>query len=379
LPFSASATNVSRGRRRGRDDAEGHRGRGERPALELASLFVDQCPPNDIGRQLAGEHGVRLCGTIAEALTLGGRELAVDGVLLIGEHGQYPQSPTGQTMYPRRRFFEETVAVFRSSGRSVPVFNDKHLAWNWADAKWMYDRSRELGFAMMAGSSIPVTWRRPAVEATLGARIEEAVGLSYGPLEGYGHHALEGLQCLVERRRGGETGVAAVQLIEGPEVWQERDRGRFSQRLFAAALARRENAGRLRRPFEEAIPAPAGLFIDYCDGLRAAIIHDRRDVNNEWIIARDEEGREPAPATLFWTQETRPFGHFGFLMRAIEEMFHTGRPTWPVERTLLTTGMLAALFESRMQGGTRIETPHLAIAYEPTSTWTPPPAAVWSP
>lgn len=346
-------------------------GRGKRPDLELVSLFMDQCPEGDIGRELAREHGFRLCGTVAEAVTLGGRALAVDGVLLIGEHGTYPLSPTGQTMYPRRRFFEEVVGVFRDSGRAVPVFNDKHLAWNWSDAKWMYDASRELGFAMMAGSSIPVTWRRPAVEATLGARIRGAVGLSYGPLEGYGHHALEGLQCIVERRHGGETGVAAVQLIEGPAVWQERARGRFSDRLFEAALGCREQAHRLRqKDFAEAVPGPAAFFIEYRDGLEAVIIHDRRDVHHEWIVAWDEAGRDPAPATLFWTQEQRPFRHFGFLLQALEEMFHTGRPTWPVERTLLTTGVLAALFESRMQGGRRVETPHLAIDYEPTFTWT---------
>lgn len=350
-------------------------GAGERPDLELVSLFMDQCPPDDIGRQLSREHGFRLCGTVAEALTLGGRELAVDGVLLIGEHGRYPLSPTGQTIYPRRRFFEEIAGVFRASGRSVPVFNDKHLAWNWPDAKWMYDESRKLGFALMAGSSIPVTWRRPPVEATLGARIRQAVGLSYGPLEGYGYHALEGLQCIVERRRGGETGVAAVQLIEGPAVWEQRAGGRFSERLLEAALGRRESVNRSRGPFAEAVPGPAGFFIEYRDGLEAVIIHDRRDVHHEWIVAWDEAGRDPAPATLFWTQETRPFGHFGFLMQAIEEMFHTGKPTWPVERTLLTTGVLAAAFESRMQGGARIETPHLAIAYEPTFTWTPRPPA----
>jgi hypothetical protein len=242
----------------------------------------------------------------------------------------------------------------------------------------MYDAARELGFALMAGSSIPVTWRRPAVEATLGARIGEAVGLSYGPLEGYGFHALEGLQCLVERRHGGETGVAAVQFLEGPAVWEERARGRSSDRLLEAALGCRAHPHRLRnKTFAEAVPEPAGFCIEYRDGLSAVIIHDRRDVHHEWIVAWDEAGR--APATLFWTQEERPFGHFGFLMQALEEMFHTGTPTWPVERTLLTTGVLAALFESRMQGGRRVETPHLAIAYQPTFTWTPRPPAAKSP
>lgn len=348
-------------------------GTGELPDLELASLFIDQYNKADIGQVLARKHGFRLFDTIAEALTLGGKDLAVDGVLLIGEHGIYPLSPTGQTMYPRRRFFEETAAVFRRCGRSVPVFSDKHLAWNWADAKWMYDTAQELKIPMMAGSSIPVTWRRPAIEATRGARITEAVGLSYGPLEGYGYHSLEGLQCLMEQRRGGETGVAAVQMIEGPEVYAQREKGRFSQRVFDAALKCRENLNRFKGPFETVVRQPAGFFIEYRDGLRAVIIHDQRDANNEWIVGWNEEGKAEPPATLFWTQEARPMMHFGFQLHGIEEMIHTGRPTWPVERTLLTTGVLAALFESRARGGARIETPHLEIRYQPTFAWNPVP------
>ena len=152
------------------------------PKLKLVSLYIDQEHEKDIGKGLAAEHGVPLVKSIAEALTLGGKSLAVDGVLLIGEHGKYPLSETGQIMYPRRRFFEETAAIFRQTGRSVPVFSDKHLSWNWADAKWMYDTSRELNFPLMAGSSLPGLWRRPALEMQLGARATEAVVLSYGPL-----------------------------------------------------------------------------------------------------------------------------------------------------------------------------------------------------
>ncbi|GDY20391.1 hypothetical protein LBMAG56_17360 [Verrucomicrobiota bacterium] len=354
---------------------QGHmlNGTGAHPDLELVSLFVDQYDKADISQAFARKHGFRHFDTIAGALTLGGKDLAVDGVLLIGEHGIYPLSATGQIMYPRRRFFAETAAVFRRCGRSVPVFSDKHLAWNWADAKWMYDTAQELKIPMMAGSSIPVTWRRPAIEATRDVRITEAVGLSYGPIEGYGYHALEGLQCLVERRRGGETGVAAVQMIEGPEVYAQRDKGRFSQRVFDAALHCRENTNRFKGTFEEVVRQPAGFFIEYRDGLRAVIIHDMRDANNEWIVAWDEAGKPAPPATLFWTQEARPMMHFGFQLHGIEAMIHTGKPAWPVERTLLTTGILAALFESRQKGGIRIATPHLAIAYQPTFTWTPVP------
>ena len=97
-------------------------------------------------------------------MTLGVKELAVDGVLLIGEHGRYPRNDKGQTLYPRRRLFAEIVRTYRATGGAVPIFNDKHLSYSWDHAKWMYAQSRELDFPMMAGSSVPVTWRRPALE-----------------------------------------------------------------------------------------------------------------------------------------------------------------------------------------------------------------------
>jgi hypothetical protein len=344
------------------------------PKLKLASVFVDQQHPKDTSTRLAAEHGFLLARSIEQALTLGGNTLAVDGVLLIGEHGQYPLSDTGQIMYPRRRFFEETAAVFRKVGRSVPVFSDKHLAWNWADAKWMYDTARELNVPMMAGSSLPCLWRHPPVELKLGANATEAVGLSYGPLEGYGFHGLEALQCLVERRRGGETGVAAVQFMHGPEVWEEMRKGRFSEAVFQAAVNARENKKRFKKPFIEQVKNPAAFFIEHHDGFKSTMIHDNKDGHNEWVVAWGESGRKDIPATVFWTQEARPLGHFAFLLQGIEKMIYTGQPTWPVERTLLTTGVLAAGFQSRQQGGRRLQTPHLAVRYEPTYTWKEPPA-----
>lgn len=344
------------------------------PKLKVVSLYVDQKHEKDIGDRLAAEHGVPIVPSIEQALTLGGKSLAVDGVLLIGEHGKYPLSDTGQIMYPRRRFFEETAAVFRKVGRSVPVFSDKHLAANWADAKWMYDTARELRAPLMAGSSLPGLWRHPAVEMKQGARATEAVALSYGPLEGYGFHGLEALQCLVERRRGGETGVAAVQFMQGPEVWEEMKKGRFSQEILQAAVDARENKARFKKPFIEQVKNPAAYFIEYRDGFKATMIHDAKDGHNEWIVAWREEGRKDLPATAFWTQEARPFGHFAFLLQGVEQMIYTGKPTWPAERTLLTTGVLAAAFQSRLQGGLRLETPHLAVRYEPTFTWKEPAA-----
>src|SRR5204863_2044904 len=129
--------------------------------LRVASMYVDQTPKTDLSAGLAKRFDFRLCKTIDEALTLGGDNLAVEGVLCIGEHGQYEKNEKGQTLYPRRKFFEEVTKTFARVKKSVPFFNDKHLGPVWDDAKWMYDRAREMMIPFLAGSTIPLTWRKP--------------------------------------------------------------------------------------------------------------------------------------------------------------------------------------------------------------------------
>ncbi len=179
--------------------------KGRRTSLELASLYTDQVPETDIGRGLARRRGVPVYDRVEDALTLGTRRLAVDGVLLVAEHGDYPKSKTGQTVYPKRRLFSQVLDVFDRSGRVVPVFIDKHLADNWADAKWIYDEARRRKVPMMAGSSLPALWRYPPANVRRGSRLAQIVVTSYHTLDGYGFHAVEILQCLAEqgRRRNG--------------------------------------------------------------------------------------------------------------------------------------------------------------------------------
>src|SRR5262249_29520325 len=209
----------------------------EGPNLQLVSMFVDQFPPKgEMSKALARKHGFSIHDSIAGALTLGGTSLAVDGVLLIGEHGKYPENRRGQTLYPRRRFFAETASVFAKTKKSVPVFTDKHLAATWEDAKWMYDRARALFVPLLAGSSVPLTWRKPPLKLPIGCDLAEAVQVGYGPFEGYGFHALEALQCMAERRKGGETGVKTVTCLQGKAMWDAMDKGAFSKDLLEAAL-----------------------------------------------------------------------------------------------------------------------------------------------
>src|SRR5262249_25094772 len=128
-------------------------GKRTEPGCDVVSFYVDQFPAKDMAREVAKAYKIPIYPTIREALCAGGKDLAVDAVLSIGEHGQYPKSPKGQVEYPRKRFFDEIVAVFESSGQVEPVFNDKHLSYRWDWAKEMYDTSRRLKIQFMAVSS----------------------------------------------------------------------------------------------------------------------------------------------------------------------------------------------------------------------------------
>ena len=134
--------------------------------------------------------------TIHEALRCGGSNLAVDAVLVIGEHGDYPRNDKGQVLYPRYDFVKQCVDVFEKDGRAVPLYNDKHLSFSFEKARWMVDASKRLKFPMLAGSSLPVTWRLPDIELALNAEIESAVMVGYGGPDVMDFHGLEALQIM---------------------------------------------------------------------------------------------------------------------------------------------------------------------------------------
>src|ERR1700691_3512867 len=109
-------------------------GEWHKPNTKVVSLYVDQKPANDLSGDRAKEFGFKVYPTIAEAVCCGGSKLAVDAVLIIGEHGEYPTNEKGQILYPRYEFFEQVVAVFDKDGPAVPVFNDKHLSYSFDKA-----------------------------------------------------------------------------------------------------------------------------------------------------------------------------------------------------------------------------------------------------
>jgi len=335
-------------------------GKSYPPPCQVASLYIDQVTDIDIGRPLAKQWRVPVVKSPAEALTLGTGKLAVDGVLVVGEHGDYPRNEKGQKLYPRRRFFEEAVKVFRDSKRAVPVFNDKHLSISWTDAKWMYDQSRELGFAFMAGSSVPLAHRRPDLRPENGTDWERALSIGYGHYDDYGSHTLEALQVMTERRKGGETGVKAVQCLEGKEAWEALKAGKWDRSLLDAALARTPILGKGKIEDDDGADALVYL-VEYRDGLTAAAYMSPRHVR-EWAFAGKQKGK--ADISACWYELVKPQrDHFTWQAHHVGQMMITGKAAYPVERTLITTGMLDFLIQSKVKGHQRIETPELDVKY----------------
>ncbi len=358
-----------------------HDGHGlHKPPFEVVSLFIEQTPEGtDLGRAKAQKHGVRLSPTIADALTLGTGGLAVDAVLLIAEHGEYPYNEKLQKLYPRGRFFREVLEVFRASGRSAPVFIDKHLSYSRAEARQMVDQAKALDVPLMAGSSLPVTWRLPELEIPLGRTFKEALVASRGDLEIFGFHSLETLQCMAERRlrSGKPQGVAAVTCLEGDSVWEAGDRGVWSWPLLEHALGRSHtlNPGDIKQNTRDFRPQPppgrdvqtklrqaVAFVVEYVDGLRATVLTLNGHVDDTTIAARisNANGGDSVVSTLLYLPAPPGANFFNPLVLRIEDFFRTRKPPYPVERTLLTGGILDAALESRVKNHARIETPDLA-------------------
>jgi hypothetical protein len=352
-----------------------HNGAWHTPGAKIVSLYVDQKPEGDLSEARAREFGFQVYPTIAETLRCGGKKIAVDAVLIIAEHGDYPTNNIGQKLYPRYEFFEQCVKVFEQDGRAVPVYNDKHLSYSFQKAERMVSDSKRLGFPMLGGSSLPVTWRLPDVELPLGCHIEEAVMVGEnGDDDAMDFHALEGMQCMLERRKGSETGVRSVQWVEGEAVWQ----AGWSKELLVAALSRSDTPlgltvkdGRTQDlvgsgQLQQLVKRPVAYVIEYRDGLRATMLNLRGALKDFNFAAR-VTGLGVVSTQFLLTPEPN-VTYSACLMNKAEEMFVSGKSPYPIERTLLTSGITEACHKSYGARGKRLETPHLSVTYRPPKT-----------
>jgi hypothetical protein len=362
----------------------GWRGGWQEPRLEIASIYIGQFPKQgDLAKQRVERYKLKAFPSIAEALTLGTGKLAVDGVVIIAEHGDYPNNDRGQKLYPRYEWFKECVKVFESSGRGVPVFNDKHLSTTWERCAEMVADSKRLKFPFFAGSSLPVTRRMPSIDMPHNVPLKESVCVAYGGVDSYDIHALETAQCMSERRKGGEVGIRSVHALRGAAMWQKlagTDR-EITRRLMVSALTRSHNlpvdsgyyTGKITVDWaQQVFPDAIAYFIEHLDGFRTTMfLVNIRDFNYAGWRADTNEVVSCQMYLPMPTHGSTTADFFHPLCRHIEDTVITGKVPYPVERTLLTSGMTLAAVESLHRGQVFVETPQMNVRYKvgPQSTF----------
>ncbi|MFA6945179.1 MAG: hypothetical protein WC220_04680 [Pedobacter sp.] len=327
------------------------------PQIKIASVYIEQVGANDTGIKIARMNDTPVYPTVEEALTLGGDKLAVDAVIYVGEHGDYPYNRLGMKLYPRMNYLERIFRVFDASNKSVPVFTDKALSYSWLDSKWIYDRAKELNVPLMAGSSLPYCWRDKPLVHPIGVKISEAVAIGYASLDAYGFHVTEILQCMVERRAGGETGVSSVEGLQGADVWAAIDSGRISQKLVDAACDTIK--GKATGNMRDIVKMPYAVIVKYTDGTKGAIVMLDQYVNQGWAYAA-KTGKDVV-ATEFVLDHSMSYSHFSYLALNIQKFIVSG-PAAPIERNLLTSGIIDMGIRSLAEGKVR-QTPFLNIKY----------------
>ncbi|MCC6508788.1 MAG: hypothetical protein IT423_06755, partial [Pirellulaceae bacterium] len=228
-------------------------------------------------------------------------------------------------------------------------------------ALWMATRARQLNVPWMAGSSLPVGDRDPAVTLPMGAKLQACVAVGYSGLDVYGFHTLDVMQSILERRAGGESGVRWVQSLPTTDLPRLIQDGTLSGDVLDAALASSRTS---RQAVLDAPPKDGAIFlVQYRDGLLAPVLMLPGRATAISVAFQAQGGAVQATRAEERTEPKYP--HFACLLKGIEQMFQTGRPAYPVERTILSSGMLDRLLTSRHQGGEKLETPELKIAYSP--------------
>jgi hypothetical protein len=184
---------------------------------------------------------------------------------------------------------------------------------------------------------------------------------------------------MVERRHGGESGVAWVQAYRGDRFWDALREGVWQRPLMEAALSRSHTLTPARPGFNHLMPGdadmrrlvrdPVAYHYQHSDGLKCTMLLLSGLVKDFTFAAYVNGAQNPWSTQMYLPMpdgRTTLANFFTPQMNNVEKMFLTGKPAYPVERTLLTTGLTAAGVESLYLGQKRFETPHLAIRYQPT-------------
>jgi hypothetical protein len=225
---------------------------------------------------------------------------------------------------------------------------------------------------LLTGSAVGVTWHLPELEIPQDTRFEQALIITQGASPGAEFDGLDGLLPILARRRGGETGMRSVQFFEGAGLWQASKDGLWRESLLAAAISRSDSPqgdpvkdGRTQDLVGLGLVPklarnPRGWILEHRDGLRSIILV------LDGVIADYNFAVQTIDGTLFSAQIFRPpkprQDQYSRLAVVLEDFFRAGTPPWPIERGLLTAGLLEAMAKAAAQPSTRIETPELTTS-----------------
>jgi hypothetical protein len=350
--------------------------------VDVVSVYINQFDTSLLGQKVCKAKNIPIFKTVGEAVTLGGKELAVDGVVIVCEHGNYPTDLKGHWLLPRWWIYQQVIRVFEQSKRSVPIFNDKHLSYNWDDAKWMFDKSRELGFPLTGGSSIPTYFRKPEIDLAADAPLKHSILVGDAADEGAISHCIDVLQSFVEHRKGGETGVKSVQSIRGPEAWKWVANTPWANDLLEAVRKKFDlKPGYFQDPHPVANSATSNrpprppqsnlCIVEYNDGTNAAIISGH---GVGWTYAGEIEGqKDPMIVSMLgWPGPVSQYHAANAHEHWLIQMMLTRKEPFNAERLLLSTGIVNNYMDSNWEDGRYsavgrvVETPFMNMKYHST-------------
>lgn len=345
------------------------------PRSRVVSAHVAQIPDNDLSADRLSRAGIPRHPTIAAALRCGGSRVAVDGVLFVAEHGDYPFNRLGQHLYPRAEMFHEVLNTLEADGVAIPVFFDKHLSWDYDVGLLMQRRAQALGVEVWSASSLPLCRYRPDLSCA-GEAVDEAVAVfplvGGGNAESYGYHSLEVAQQKLEVRANARRGVVDVCAWRGADVWRAAETEDWPIGLYHAAWAMSDPT---KTPRDTPVDAewerceadePTQAFrITYADGLR--VTHLGIEKSGAFALAwKGPAGTRACGIDAGRGSDDR-HSNFAALARAIEDWMFDGAEPFPPTRALLSCGTLQAMCQAAaLAPGTSLPTPHLTdLDYAP--------------
>jgi hypothetical protein len=170
-----------------------------------------------------------------------------------------------------------------------------------------------------------------------------------------------------------------MQGLRGDAVWKAMAAGSWhaggwSPQLFEACLCRSQTLASPKAGFGHRHPSntdirklvkdPIAYRFEYNDGLKGTMFLMNGLVRDFTFAAKLKGQTEPL-STLFYLPPTPNVHYSAVLMSYVEKMFLTGKAQYPVERTLLTSGLLESAIRSMAAKGAKLDTPHLAVRYQP--------------